>query len=62
MIDKNNDWQITRRGYNIYEVLSAFQKAAERGFDFCSGLRPCDFYKAEGPLWLEKRRRLQLFK
>jgi hypothetical protein len=31
MIDKNNDWQITRRGYNIYEVLSAFQKAIRRG-------------------------------
>ena len=27
----NNDWQITKRGYNFYAVLSALQKAIRRG-------------------------------
>jgi hypothetical protein len=31
MKDKKNDWQITKRGYNFYEVLSALQKAIRRG-------------------------------
>jgi replication-associated recombination protein RarA len=26
-----DDWQITKRGYNFYEVLSALQKAIRRG-------------------------------
>jgi hypothetical protein len=31
MQDKRNDWQITKRGYNFYAVLSALQKAVRRG-------------------------------
>jgi len=31
MNDKKNDWQITKRGYNFYVVLSALQKAIRRG-------------------------------
>ena len=27
----NNDWQVTKRGYNFYAVLSALQKAIRRG-------------------------------
>jgi len=29
--DKKNDWQITKRGYSFYVVLSALQKAIRRG-------------------------------
>jgi len=31
MKDKKNDWQVTKRGYNFYLVLSALQKAIRRG-------------------------------
>jgi hypothetical protein len=31
MKDKKNVWQITKRGYNFYVVLSALQKAIRRG-------------------------------
>jgi hypothetical protein len=31
MHDKRDDWQITKRGYNFYVVLSALQKAIRRG-------------------------------
>ena len=31
MDDKKNDWRVTKRGHNFYEVLSALQKAIRRG-------------------------------
>ena len=31
LTERKDDWQITKRGYNFYEVLSAFQMAIRRG-------------------------------
>ena len=42
--ERKNDWQITKRGYNFYEVLSAFQKAIRRGDGKLAGYWALELY------------------
>ena len=53
MNDKRNDWQITKRGYNFYEVLSAFQKAIRRGDGKLAGYWAMELYDSgfESHVW-----------
>jgi replication-associated recombination protein RarA len=46
MSEKKDDWQITKRGYNFYEVLSAFQKAIRRGDGKLAGYWAMELYKS----------------
>ena len=39
-----DDWQTTKRGYNFYEVLSAFQKAIRRGDGRLAGYWALELY------------------
>jgi replication-associated recombination protein RarA len=51
--DKNRDWQTTKRGYNFYEVLSAFQKAVRRGDGKLAGYGALELYDSgfESHVW-----------
>ena len=41
---RKDDWQTTKRGYNFYEVLSAFQKAIRRGDGKLAGYWALELY------------------
>lgn len=42
--ERKDDWKTTKRGYNFYEVLSAFQKAIRRGDGKLAGYWALELY------------------
>ena len=50
---RKDDWQTTKRGYNFYEVLSAFQKAIRRGDGRLAGYWALELYDSgfETHIW-----------
>ena len=57
LTERKDDWQITKRGYNFYEVLSAFQKAIRRGDGKLAGYWALELYDSgfESHVWNRMR-------